>query len=85
MLNARSLVGSNVAVSPDSVTVPATAPPAVAANVKLETTLAAFIASEKVAVMTPLAATPVAVSTGLVEDTVGLVVSDIVPVTNDQA
>lgn len=71
VLAARAALGVNVAVMPEYVTTPATAPPG-AVTVKVDVLMvAAFIASLKVAVIICAVGTPVALLAGAVETTVG--------------
>jgi len=80
----RSLDGPKVAVSPLYVTVPDTLfPPELTVNVE-SVIVEESIASEKVAVIAVFTATLVAVLAGVVELTVGAVVSSSDPVVKDQ-
>jgi hypothetical protein len=83
VLAARLLVGSRVATEPMEVTDPETGV-APCVKVKLVAVIVAgSIASPKVAVMFLLMTTPVAVSAGSVEVTVGAVASAVAPVVKD--
>jgi hypothetical protein len=79
VLEASGADGVNVAVDPATDTVPATGEPPFKRNVAV-VTLAGAMASEKVAETVVPADTPVAPSSGVVDETVGGVVSGASPV-----
>ena len=86
VLPASDALGVNVAVLPAIATVPLTGvPELVTINVKVEfVSVALFIGSENIAANAELSATPVAPATGVVDNTVGGVVSGAAAVVNDQ-